>query len=55
LTEQGPEVMLQDEVDVAESTPQPRRKKRYLLDYIFGDDEAPIRKPRRLADDEGLY
>jgi hypothetical protein len=47
--------MLQDEVDVAETAPQPGRKRRYLLDYIFGDDEVVTRKPRRLANDDGLY
>jgi penicillin-binding protein 1A len=53
----GPEIVVQNELDVTEST-QPRRKKRYLLDYLFGDDDEPLttnRKARRIANDEGLY
>ena len=41
----GPEIMTQDEIQVA---PAPRRKKKYLLDYLFGDDDAEtVPVPRR--------
>jgi penicillin-binding protein 1A len=53
----GPEIIVQNEVDVTEAS-SPRRKKRYLLDYLFGEDEETVamkRKPRHLATDEELY
>jgi hypothetical protein len=44
--EDGGEVIEQQEIVVAE--PQPRkRKKKYLLDYLFGEDEP--------AQGEGIY
>ncbi len=53
----GPEIMAQDEIEVAEDT-RPR-KKRYLLDYLFGDDEETPRSRRYRRDgdnpDGGLY
>jgi penicillin-binding protein 1A len=46
----GPEVMAQEDIQVAEER-SPRRK-RYLLDYLFGDDEPP-RETRRYRRDDG--
>jgi penicillin-binding protein 1A len=50
----GPEVMAQEEIQLAED-PTPRRK-RYLLDYLFGDDEPlreTTRKTERYRRDDG--
>ncbi len=55
--EQGPEIIVQNELDVAEAI-KPVRKKRYLIDYLFGDEDMPAaanRKPRRLTSGEELY
>lgn len=54
----GPEVLAQEEIDVAAQEP---RKKRYLLDYLFGQDETdfigeePPPRRRAQAEDGGVY
>jgi penicillin-binding protein 1A len=48
----GPEVQQQDEIVVAEQAP--RKKKKYLLDYLFGDD-GPEPKRRSAKTEDGLY
>jgi penicillin-binding protein 1A len=47
--EVGGELIAQQDIEVAEAQPRPRKKK-YLLDYLFGEDHEP---PGRYRRDDG--